>query len=553
GHWGAEVKFSGFDGIIIQGKADKPVYLWMHDGECEIRDAGDLWGTGTYSTTSVLRGRHGPKTRVISIGQAGERLSRIACIQTETGNAAGQGGFGGLMGSKNLKAIAAHGTLGVRVADPERLLNLCLCDPHEGQSPNVPGGGPGGPRRWRQPTESSRNRKCGYCATPCTNRLYMEIPGEATHGVFTATQHCWGYRTSHNAGIETRAMTGDFGINGWEISYGLLPWLQICKQHGLIQDIDGLEIPVPDHPLENLDDAGPASPELIAALLHKIAYREGELGDALADGACYAADKLFEGQGIPLLDHIYPRRWGETNHWNGHWGTGGRPYFPFWLVPVIQFCVDTRDPASDSTHQYTEHVLRYFPEHGPHQGPLTWEQARAVCEQVYGHPECCNPNLAYDVPETKALPAIFHHNRGMLVESLVLCDRENTRVFSMATEDRKADTAMMSKLFSAVTGHEMSEAELDASSERIFNLVRALDIRNHGRSRADDDEVARYLTFPSFVDGVELDLEQFATMMDRYYELRGWNPQNGWPTRARLEALDMADVADELEALGKLG
>ena len=110
GHWGAELKFAGYDGIIVQGKAEKPVYVWIADGKVEILDAGHLWGRGTYGTTLALRATHGHHTRVISCGQAGERLSRIAVIQTETGNAAGQGGFGGVMGSKNLKAIAVRGT-----------------------------------------------------------------------------------------------------------------------------------------------------------------------------------------------------------------------------------------------------------------------------------------------------------------------------------------------------------------------------------------------------------------------------------------------------------
>ena len=277
------------------------------------------------------------------------------------------------------------------------------------------------------------------------------------------------------------------------------------------------------------------------------------MGDALADGSCYAAETLFGGQGADLLDVIYPRRWGQTNHWNGHWGTGGAPYFPFWLVPVIQWCVDVRDPASDSTHQYTEHVLRYAPRHGPHEGPLTAEEARKVCAQVYGEPDCLDPRYTYDRPETKALPAIFHHNRGMLVESLVLCDREHTRVFSMETPDRKADTGMMAKLFSAVTGLQTSERELDQAGERVFNLMRAIDARFFDRDRQVDNEFARGMTDPSFVDGVVLDIDQFMPMMDRYYELRGWNPENGWPTRPKLEELGMEDVADLLESLSKLG
>ena len=87
----------------------------------EIREAGDLWGMGTFGVTQALRALHGPQTRVVSCGQAGERRSRIAVIQTETGNAAGQGGYGGVMGAKQLKAIAVRGTESVRIAAPARL------------------------------------------------------------------------------------------------------------------------------------------------------------------------------------------------------------------------------------------------------------------------------------------------------------------------------------------------------------------------------------------------------------------------------------------------
>ena len=80
-------------------------------------DAGELWGRGTFATTAAMRARHGPRTRVISCGPAGENLSRVACIQTETGNAAGQGGFGGVMGAKNLKAVCIGGDQEVRFAD----------------------------------------------------------------------------------------------------------------------------------------------------------------------------------------------------------------------------------------------------------------------------------------------------------------------------------------------------------------------------------------------------------------------------------------------------
>lgn len=552
GHWGAEVKYAGYDGIVCVGRAERPVYLWVNDERAELRDAADLWGTGTYATTTALRARHGAQTRVLACGQAGENLCRIACVQTETGNAAGQGGYGAVMGSKNLKAIAVCGTQGVRVAQPERLLDLALNASREGLGPRRPGDGPARSRP-QQREMMSRLKKCGFCLSQCAGQHVMNVPGEVTHGIHSTHLFCFGYMTSPRGNVEARTMTSDYGLNGWEIAYGIIPWLMLCKQHGLVDTVDGFPIPVPEKEIHYLHETPRLSPEFTMHMLRTIALREGEMGDALADGACYAAERLFGGAGAPLLDRIYPRRFGQTNHWNAHWGTGGRPYFPFWLVPVLQFCVDTRDPASDSTHAYTTHLLSYLPQHGPHQGPVTPEQARAICERVYGEPDVYNPIYTYDKPETKAIPAILHHNWGMLLESLTLCDYEQPRIFSMETEDRAADTEMMAKLFSACTGQETDFATLTEAGSRIFNVLRAIDVRNHDRSRAVDWAAAKTMTEPALSDGVVLDLERFGPMLDRYYELRGWNPANGYPTRAGLEALGLGDVADGLERAGRLG
>lgn len=553
GHWGAELKYAGYDGLVIQGAAEKPVYLWIHDDQVELRDASELWGRGTFATTAILRGIHGPKTRVISCGQAGERLSRIAVIQSETGNAAGQGGFGAVMGAKKLKAIAVRGTRGVRLAHPQAFLELCLKASREGQMPPGAEGDWGGEER---PPSSFhyRTRKCGFCITPCVHRLYMSVPGEATAGVYTVAQQCWGYEAaaSLNAELEARAITSDYGLNGWEISYGMIPWLQLCKQHGLIDRIDGLEIPVPDKPIEYLRDVAPVSAEFLHTLLRLIVNRRGELGDALADGTCYAAERLFGGRGVPLLDRIYPRHAGQTEHWAGRWGPGGHCWWPWWLPPLVQWCVDTRDPASDSTHQWTEHVQHYLPQYGPYKGPFSLEKVRAVCAKVYGDPDVGDPSFGYEPPRAKAIPAIWHSDRAMIVDSLVLCDYEHTRVFSLLSEDGAADTALMSKLFSLATGVETNEKELDKAGERIWNLLRAIDIRNHGRDRAVDEYTLDHLGYPD-LDGVPLDRARFLKILDTYYELRGWNPANGWPTRAKLEELGLREVADELEAIGRLG
>jgi len=358
GHWGPELKYAGFDGIIIQGKAEKPVYLWINDGKVEILDASDIWGTGTYYTTRFLRKVHGRDARVISIGQAGENLSRIAILQTETENAAGQGGFGGVMGSKKLKAIAVRGTGGIKIARPSEFLDLCLSQSREGEEPCKIESDPKWPADKPSYGTHYRTHKCGFCATTCINKVYMDVPGDSTPGSYTTEQMCYGYNLSGsarplNAQIEARAITSDYGINGWEVSYGIIPWLQLCKQHGLIKEIDGIEIPAPKKPIEYLRDCAGYSSEFLVTLLRKIAFREDEIGDALAEGACYAADRLFGGKGKPLLDRIYPRRCGQVAHWGGHWGPGGEIHFPWWLPPILQWCVDTRDPASDTTHSWT--------------------------------------------------------------------------------------------------------------------------------------------------------------------------------------------------------
>jgi len=550
GHWGAELKYAGYDGVIVRGRADSPVYIWVSDGKAEIRDASALWGQGTYYTTSTLRSRHGRGTRVVSCGQAGENLCRFACVQTETGNAAGQGGFGAVMGSKNLKAIAVRGSLGVPVAHRSRLLQLALQASREALTPRRPAN----PARARQESGlASRQRKCGFCISRCAHTLFMNVPGETNGGLRTVAQQCFGYRSSQRGHLEARATTADLGINGWELAYGIIPWLQMCKQHGLVDAIGGMPIPVPDKPVLYNRDVAPTSGEFLLMLLDKVAYRRDEMGDALAQGACCASERLFGGQGAHLLDRIYPRRAGQTSHWTSHWGTGGTVYFPYWLVPVLQWCVDTRDPASDSTHHYTTHALRYLPEHGAEKGPLTWDQVRAVSAKVYGNADVFDPQYSYGYPETKVIPAAYHHDKGMLVESLVLCESEQPRVFSMETPDHAADTALMSKLFSAVTGLETSEGELDKAGERIFSLLRAIDVRNHNRSRSDDEFAAETLSHPAFTDNVSLDLSEFGKMLDAYYVHRGWNPANGYPTRNKLVQLGLSDVADELESRGKLG
>jgi aldehyde:ferredoxin oxidoreductase len=104
----------------------------------------------------------------------------------------------------------------------------------------------------------------------------------------------------------------------------------------------------------------------------------------------------------------------------------------------------------------------------------------------------------------------------------------------------------MAKLFSAATGCETSEAELDEAGERIFNLARAIDVRDHGRNRAIDESTLDNFMYPGKDDGVMIDRNKMLNLLDTYYELRGWDGVSGAPTREKLAALDLGDVADVL-------
>ncbi|UCG54663.1 MAG: aldehyde ferredoxin oxidoreductase, partial [Dehalococcoidia bacterium] len=131
GFFAAETKFAGYDNIMIIGKAEKPVYLFIFNDQVEIRDAADLWGKDIYQTQLMLRERISPEVKIACIGPAGERLVRFSTISHELRHGSGRTGMGAVMGSKNLKAIAMRGTRGVQIAEPEKYLELALKLNHE--------------------------------------------------------------------------------------------------------------------------------------------------------------------------------------------------------------------------------------------------------------------------------------------------------------------------------------------------------------------------------------------------------------------------------------
>ena len=553
GHWGPSLKYAGFDGIVVTGASDHPVYLWVHSGRAELRDARDLWGLGTYESQQRLIAAHGDDTRVAVTGPAGERLSRIAIINTETESAAGQGGFGAVMGAKRLKAIAVTGTGAIPIARPAEFYDVCRAIAAECHMPNR-----------NRATDPERKRKYGekpqactqQCTGPMCARYYTHVPGVVCKGQVHAGQvHCVGglfagqgskgfyqWSLGFEAGFEAGKLSNDYGLNHWDILLGIVPWLQQCRQEGLLTQIDGMPIDFED-------------PYFWAELLRKITYREG-IGDALAEGG-WRASRLL-GVGTEIADTLYPG-WGYAGHWDGHGDHANYIVFPFWLVSALQWAVDTRDPIS-SGHGYSQSVMRWC-EFGQSPTPVSWDRMKAIGQHLYGNPTAIDPLGGYTA---RAEPAIWHGHRSILKDSAPVDDQMFPRIFSRLTDDGFARATLPSgrvmdgpdfeyHMLSAATGWDWSPADLDRGLERVANLDRALQIRNYGRSRTDDESIipnlARPENWPNPLLGVPqaLDPTAFRALMDEYYRLRGWDETTGHQTRQRLESLGLAPIADALE------
>ena len=551
GHWGPELKYAGYDGLVISGKAEKPVCVWISNERVEIRDASHLWGKGITATQRMLFDELGTQIRVVTTGQAGENLSRISVIQTETESAAGQGGYGAVMGAKNLKAIAVRGTGVVRVADPDLLLQ---------RSKAILKNARQGCRLARGKLDPEMVKKYGLRYHACTQQCGLEcgggsvyfknVPGPISGQPISGHQHCvapifpglpntfYDWKIGFEAGFELAQISNDYGLNHWDLVFGVLPLVRHWRESGAKPDLDGLAI--------NMDD-----PHFWAELFRKIAYREG-VGDALAEGGWRAAQQL--GLGTELADDLY-QAWGYAGHMDSRGDRCNKVMYPFWMTPALQWAVDTRDPMGGS-HGYIAGPLGYSPlAHGEGEGP-TWEQMLAGAEKVYGTRDAIDPKSHY---EGKAEPAAWHCDRGALKDSLTVDDNVFPMIWdyqspdALARADGMEGTAFEYHLFTATTGSTISEAEFNRCGERICNVERALQIRDANRTRADDEVIVPhfvdqedFLVNPLIGKPMKADAEKLLKLLGEFYALRGWDVETGRPTVTRLKELGLGDVADDL-------
>jgi aldehyde:ferredoxin oxidoreductase len=557
--WGAKLKRAGYDGVVITGAAEQPVEILIDGDEVSVLPVQEWWGLDTLKTQDAAQAAHGKASRTLAIGPAGEHLSRIATIQTGTNSAAGQGGFGAVMGSKKLKAITVIGEGQVPVYDPERLRWLFLAVGEEVRARRDR-------RRYieglnkRLEEEGGGQAKPFACTDSCPSPCYIQytgVQGRFTTRKLSGVMGCVGGQFSGgglhaiydwwlgvSGGLEMSLYANRLGLNHWDLMVGVIPWLHTCHVRGLLPEINGRAFDL-------------NAPEFWGHLLHDIAYREG-MGDALAEGGWRAAPLLDLGTEIVRR---YYTGWGYAGHWDGHGAFVNRIVYPFWLVGALHWAMDTRDPAS-STHDYVQNVMYWGPFQwdGRRQDgrpPITWDHMRGIGERLYGRADTLDPLSGY---EGKEVPAVYHAVRAIMKDCLPTDDQVFPLIYSYNTEDRfcrigdiegpDVDAAILR----AGTGLDWDTAVFSHAAERVLNLERAITVRHWGRTRAMDERVLPAFEYdenwvsPELGKRMHLDRAQFLPVMDNYYRLRGWDVETGWPTSATLEHLGLPGVHEAMTA-----
>jgi aldehyde:ferredoxin oxidoreductase len=548
GSWGAWLKFAGYDAVIIEGKSDKPVYLVIQDGSAEIKDASFLWGKGAIETRELLKELLGKSVRVAAIGPAGDNMAVMANVIADD-DSSGSSGFGAVMGAKKLKAIAVGASeKKVVAANPEKLQELVkhirglkkdsrfiFSGPHRMWSSYVPENLKLNPKL--------KKSSCYGCISGCTRATYQADSGE--RGKYLCVAAVFYADPSKKLGewndvhFHASRMCNEYGLDVFSMA-AIIGWLQKCYHAGILTD-EKVGIP--------LSKAG--SLEFIQTLVRKVALREG-FGDILAQGIIKAADELGSDAQEHLKNWIYYRT--------------GTPY-PYepkaYIITGLSFITEPRLPMPQ-LHEVTFPVHLWWDWANKVEGAyISNEVLPSISKKFFGSESA----LDFSTYEGKALAAKKIQDRVYVKECLNLCDFAWPMMDVKHSQDHVGDPTLPSQVFAAVTGREMEVEELDRVGERVFNLQRALLLREGHKGREDDNLPESDHTVPlpqspglnpkssvpgkkgevTYRVGTVIERKEFEKMREEYYQLRGWDIATGFPKKETLQTLDLSEVIEPLK------
>jgi len=577
GTFGTMLKLAGWDGVAAIGKADSPVYINIVDDKVTLEDAQDLWGLTTWECQEEIWKRSGirygsewvdlggsltiQRPAIVTMGAAGENMTRVASLVHGGGSGAGQGGFGGVFGSKNLKAVAVVGSSSLKIADPKALVDA--------KEKYFRGGGGGfGGFGGGGNDVSSCCAGCGMGSRKCHNRTRVfgqdsddcaestlfsqtpsnlgngnQIPPDANrrgmdlcqtlgiNGMECCFQGPMSFKTDHNP---------DFPIQPEVPAYTALGWY-MKKMYDM-----GVIGPGTEYDMAPLNMKQFNTNEFMEIYAKAVAHRYG-IGDLLAEGTARFAEKLGRTGDFKTLARL--TMWGYQDHWS---------------MPGVEWAygnlLDSRDinshdiswgrgDAAEVVNNYATGTLR----NEPLWFDYTWEGDQAYKTGIYS--------------KYKAEWVAWHqHYWNYYKESVGYCDWGYSNLNGGRTPNAEPE------FLNAITGRGHSFDDGLEIGRRAWTLKRAIFVLQGRHKNMENfsgyyyEPGASYCGYSTTLPILNGDKWEFQNCRELYfsregvdqfkthfYNIEGWNPDSGYPTRKTLEDLGMKHVADFLESKGKLG
>ena len=546
------VRFSGFDYIVVTGKAPKPVYLYICNEEVTICDATHLWGKGCEETHEILKqelGDYPSTTHTLSIGQAGENQVGIAGVVSDGWRIHARSGGGGVMGSKNLKAIAVQGNGGVKIDNPNGLLEwsddfrqkldgneaaygfkrrgtLGAVEMYQRIGGNFWRNNQGALFRGEEVRSDNWVKKYHKYSEVCSSDCYIACDGRykieghesdrAKNFVGETFRHPEYLTTASGAGaMDIRdwaevahwgKITNDYGIDNQDLSCSI-GFIMELKQRELISDRDVEELFGKPQSLEwgNIED--------IEELVKNVSYQTNPFGWLFRDGAYWGALRYSEQKGQNFMKYAI-------------YGKGGASFteemrpFPTWMNNMAV-------ASRGSDHLKGIGLIEKF-------------QRKDLSKAYFGTPIAGDPT----VPDLKGACTAVLENQVALINSYGVC------LFHWLLDPLSyAPESYYGEAYTAVTGIDRTKEERMLDGERICNLEKAYNSRL-GLRREHDTICERWMhePCPEGPNKGRVAADMFDQVLDEYYEWRGWDKETGLQTRKKLEELGMEDVADVLAA-----
>lgn len=571
GRFATMMKLAGWDGIVVEGKAERPVWINVINDQIKIESAKELWGLDTWETQDRIVSMVGGRTRfgeewqkigdsyttgipqIVCIGPVGEAKSRLAALIQGSGVSARIGGYGAVFGAKNLKAISVTGTGTIEMADPKGMLEARLWQMAGGGLVTGSFAPASAGSASCHPCLRADRRRNNYHGgeTMCVDQFWLSDKGDAARDLASEALMRYGASgwSAHFVGLFVSDIPGapEFFHKQVPVETGIGWYLRYLHEIGVLgpgKEIDSAPLP--------MDQWGELA--FREVFLDAVSRRAG-IGDALAEGCCRAAQKWGRLEKDMESGALRFPAWGATGHWtlpsvewayNYMLGAGD----PSWhgLVTAVGApregtLEESLQRLSKKTIPYTDDIFMFN---------YAWKGEEAWKTGIY------SPHKAKEV-------AWSRHYASFWNESMAFCE-----MFLPSLETLTPEVEM--KYYRAVTGKKDSFADTMRIGQKIWTLERAIRVM-HGRSRKTEDFApfmykpgASGMTFwggvPIYENGkwrsdeapeMYLNRKGVDDFKTHYYALEGWDKENGWPTRKTLEEFGLKKVADVMAARGRLG